>query len=318
MRACRNKGRPRAAFAVRMEEKVINLIEHRGPLTGAEIRDALSNYSFAQWKACMLSSTLVVRKLGMRYLRLDHQVEGFARLSPSILREFLTYSVVGLTCDTAALDRRAQEIISHIRAVSRCKLDLARAIITGIASGLADGGEPEGRFCVIIAGDIVYEMAHDVPRPERSTGRMVNGSDLDMIVILDDHAPEALMKQLDDAIYKEKYRHLINPSVREEIDYIIKRLERLREQATFDTFKKMVACKILQEGMLLYGSRALFNAAKDLLSEYKVTQKLDAMEKSAAQSRQRAEQYLLGTHQSVLAGDDLYLFYTADESEEFE
>ena len=301
-----------------MEDKIINLIEHRGPLTGAEIRDALNNDSFAQWKVCMLSSSLVVRKLGMRYLRLDHQVEGFARLSPSILREFLTYSVVGLTCDTAALDRRAQEIISHIRAVSRCKLDLARAIITGIASGLADGGEPEGRFCVIIAGDIVYEMAHDVPRPERSTGRMVNGSDLDMIVILDDHAPEALMKQLDDAIYKEKYRHLINPSVREEIDYIIKRLERLREQATFDTFKKMVACKILQEGMLLYGSRALFNAAKDLLSEYKVTQKLDAMEKSAAQSRQRAEQYLLGTHQSVLAGDDLYLFYTADESEEFE
>src|SRR5665811_1909286 len=97
-----------------------------------------------------------------------------------------------------------------------------------------------------------YQMAHDVPRPERSTGKMVRGSDLDVVVIVDDRAPEVLVKALDDAIYQQKYRYLINPSVREEIDYIVKRLDRLREQAEFDTFKKMVACKILQEGVLLY------------------------------------------------------------------
>ena len=209
-------------------------------------------------------------------------------------------------------------VLGHIQAVSRAKLDLAKTVVTGIADRLAEENGGEERFCVILAGDIVYQMAHDVPRPERSTGKMVRGSDLDVVVVVDDQAPEALVTALDDAIYQQKYRYLINPSVREEIDYIVKRLERLREQAEFDTFKKMVACKILQEGVLLYGSQTLFDASKALLGEYRVTQKLDAMEEAAVHARQLAEQYLLSTDQSVVEGDDLYLFYTAEESEEFE
>lgn len=300
-----------------MEDRVVRLIQELGPVTGAQLRDALGDEPFRQWKACMLSARLVVRRVGTRYLRLDQRVDGFARLSPSILREFLTYSVVGLAGDPAALDLKAEELFGHIRDVSRAKLDLAKTVVTGIADRLAEENGEE-RFCVILAGDIVYQMAHDVPRPERSTGKMVRGSDLDVVVVVDDQAPEALVTALDDAIYQQKYRYLINPSVREEIDYIVKRLERLREQAEFDTFKKMVACKILQEGVLLYGSQTLFDASKALLGEYRVTQKLDAMEEAAVHARQLAEQYLLSTDQSVVEGDDLYLFYTAEESEEFE
>ena len=87
---------------------------------------------------------------------------------------------------------------------------------------------------------------------------MVRGSDLDLVVIMDDQAPEGLAQQLDDAIYQQKYRQLINPSSREEIDYTIKPLARLKEQVAFDTFKNMVPCKILDEAVLLYGSRALY------------------------------------------------------------
>ena len=35
----------------------------------------------------------------------------------------------------------------------------------------------------MLAGDIVYGMGHDAPRSERSTGQMVRGSDVDLVVI---------------------------------------------------------------------------------------------------------------------------------------
>lgn len=309
------------------EARIRREVERRGPLTGAELLAALSPGftgpdpgadAFGFWRAATLSPGLEVRTVGVRYLRLDQKVEGYARLSPSILREFLTYTVVGPAGDAPSLERRAAEVEAHARAVSRAKLDLATAAVAGVVARLA--GEPGalGRFCVFIAGDVVFEMAHDVPRPERSTGRMVRGSDLDLVAIVDDAASEALARRLDEEIYEQKYRHLINPSAREEIDYIVKRFGRLREQAAFDTFKKMVACKILQEGVFLHGDRELFEASKALLDDHGVTGKLSAMEAAATRARREAEERLLGTGADALGADELQLFFTADESDEFE
>ena len=302
-----------------MEERIIRLLEERGPQTGAGLREALGDDGFGQWKACMLSDRIAVWRVGRRYLRLDQRVKGYARLSPSILREFLTYTVVGLRSDRAGLEAAAGELSARIKAISAAKLKLAERFVSDICLRLreSDDGEEE-RFCVLLAGDIVYEMGHDAPRPERSTGRMVRGSDLDLVVIMDDDAPEDLAKELDDAIYRQKYRHLINPSIREEIDYTIKPLSRLRDQAQFDTFKNMVPCKILDEAVLLYGSHSLYEAAKGLLAERGIREKLAAMERAAAEARERAEKHLLNRAEANLNGDDLYLFYTSEESEEFE
>jgi hypothetical protein len=306
-----------------VEERIVRLLEERGPQTGADLREALGDDGFGHWKACMRSDRLAVRRVGRRYLRLDQKVEGYARLSPSILREFLTYSVVGLADDPAALDAKTGELAARIREISAAKLKLAERFISEIGARVLDGesggvGATEERFCVLLAGDIVYEMGHDAPRPERSTGRMVRGSDLDLVVIMDDSAPEALAQRLDDAIYQQKYRYLINPSIREEIDYTIKPLARLREQAGFGTFKHMVPCKILDEAVLLYGSEALYRSAKALLVERRITEALAALEETAVRSRQQAEKHLLNRDEGSLGGDDLYLFYTSEESEEFE
>jgi len=261
-----------------------------------------------------------LRRVGRRYLRLDQNVEGYARLSPSILREFLTYTVVGLAGEPTALETRTTAVAAHIAEVTAEKLRLAHHVVEAVAARVSGGGggEDEGRFFVLLAGDIVYGMAHDVPRPERSTGRMVRGSDVDLVVVLGDGAPENLAQELDDAVYQQKYRHLINPAVREEIDYIVKPFARLREQVEFDDFKKMVACKILQEGVLLYGSARLFAQAKFLLDERGVTEQLDALKASAARARELAEVQLLSLSQDWPAGDDLYLFYTSEESDDFE
>jgi hypothetical protein len=301
-----------------VEQKIIKLIEEKGPLTGSEILDSIREMSFLLWRTCCLSNSLHMRILGTRYLRLDQRVDGYARLSPSILREFMTYTVVGLPSAAQAFDHRANGIIQHIQEVSKSKFALAQAIVARLRDRLADRWTQEGRVCFIIAGDIVYDMAHDVPRPEVSTGELVNGSDIDLVVVADDSVSNDFLEELDKAIYQEKYRTLISPSVREEIDYVVKKMGRVREQLCFDTFKRMVACKILHEGTLLQGSQSLFEEIKTMLSDRGVLEKLNEMATKAGIFRRQAEDYLLHTDRMHLIKDDLHLFYTTEESEEFE
>ena len=110
---------------------------------------------------------------------------------------------------------------------------------------------------------------------------MVRGSDLDIIVVATDDLPEEALQALDDAIYRKKHFLLVHPDYREEIDYIIKRLAKVREQLRFDTFEHMVAAKILHEGQMLCGSAEVFQTIKDLVKQTGVPEKLAAMEKQA-------------------------------------
>jgi len=300
------------------ERKIFQLIEERGPLTGAELLEALGGKSLALWKACRLSGSLKVRTVGKRYLRLDRMVEDYARLSPSILREFLTYAVVGISGQEEALEQRVQGLAAHTHRVSRSKLALARGILENIQNRLSEQWPPEGRICFFIAGDIVYHMAHDVPRPERSLGKLVNGSDIDLVVVGDDAVPKEFLQELDKAIHREKYFALVMPNSREEIDYVVKDMERVREQLRFDTFKRMVACKILGEGVFLGGSESLFQELKSMLSRQGIVKRLGEMEEKAKSFRQQAEERLLRSHADFLKKEELHLFYTTEESEEFE
>jgi hypothetical protein len=301
-----------------MEKKIISLIKEKGPLTGAEIWEAVGGDGLILWRTCKLSKDLAIRTAGTQYLRLDRRLKGFARLSPSILREFLTYSVIGLSGDSDSLEKRTRKVASHIEEVSRGKLELAFRVVSGLSSRLETERPLNEDSCFIIAGDIVYNMAHDVPRPERSTGKLVNGSDMDIVVIVNDECGKDLIRRLDDAIYQEKYRLLIAPHLREEIDYIVKDLARVREQMRFDSFKHILACKILQEGTLLYGSEDIFHSVKAMLRDIGVTEQLEALERRAKAFRKDAEEYLLREDPDKIKEESLYRFYPTEESEEFE
>jgi len=141
---------------------------------------------------------------------------------------------------------------------------------------------------------------------------------MDIVVIVDDRFPERLMDRLDQEIYKEKYSLLLNPHLREEIDYIVKDLDRVREQVRFDSFRHMVACKILQEGTLLYGSDRLFFIIKSMLRENGVYEEIFAMEEKAKLFREKAEEYLMQEDIRKIKKESLDLFYPTEESEEFE
>ena len=300
-----------------MEQEILNLIKTNGPLTGSEIKGFLPGDNLLLWQTCKTSRNLRVKSIGVRYLRLDRRVDGFARLSPSILREFLTYAVVGLPGQPQLLDQRAQEIYSRIVEVSRSKLELARSFVDDVKAELGDTW-PQEQVCIIVAGDIVYDMAHDVPRPERSTGKLVRGSDIDLVVIVNDKVSEAVIQKLDTAIYQKKYRTLITPAVNEEIDYVVKRMERVREQVRFDSFKSMVACKILQEGMLIGGSEEFYREVIRLLQDNGALEKLNRLQEAAIAFRKQQEDFLIRRDADEVTPEELYFFYPAEESEEFE
>lgn len=300
------------------EKEIIEIIRDSGPLTGADIMRLTGEDGLTLWRTCKRSPDLVIRTIGTRYLRLDRRVDGYARLSPSILREFLTYSLVGLSAEKGTIEQKAREVMGHIEAVSRTKIALAYSVVSGLSNRLASEVALEDWACFIIAGDIVYNMAHDVDRPERSTGKLVRGSDMDVVVIVDDASREGLLKRIDDTMFEEKYRLLITPHIREEIDYVVKNLSRVNEQLRFDTFKHMVACKILQEGAFLAGSENLFYKVKSLLREQGVLAKLTELEKTAKVFREEAEAYLLREDPERIKAESMYLFYPVEESEEFE
>ena len=302
----------------RLEERIAECIRTHGPLTGAEIHEHVRGDGLALWHLCHSSGILETRTLGRQYLRLDSQVEGYARLSPSILREFFTYSVTGLRGEPEALERRRLEIAASIETISREKYELAGRFIEGIRERFGDDW-PEESLCVILAGDVVYGMAHRVPRPERSTGKLVDGSDIDLVVIAADDVPDALVERLDETIYQGKYMALVTPSIREEIDYVVKKMARVDEQLRFDTFKHMIACKILDEGVLLHGSAAMFGDIKARLRDQGIAERLENLEEQACASRVAALEYLLRHCATGDMGREVRkLFYSSEESEEFE
>jgi hypothetical protein len=295
---------------------ITSALEAKGPQTGSQLQELTRMEVRALWKACKQEPTIEFEVIGNRYLRLDRSIDGYARLSPSIRREFQTYSVLGLPHQQTQVATMAQRLRDEIEQISRAKLDLARDAIQTVTASLPDWQKWQDAVCFVIAGDVVYSMAHNVPRPESSTGELVRGSDLDIVVITDDAIDPAHVRALDQAIYRQKHFLLMNPSYREEIDYLIKDLAKVRQQVRFDTFEHMVACKIIREGELLGGSQRVFEEVKRLLDEHGVPARLDEMERVAAARRHEAEQILLDPPENLDNRDVLTLFYTKEESEE--
>ena len=297
------------------ETGIISILTETGPLTGAQLQDRTRMEIFSLWQACRKAPSIRFETAGRRFLRLDRNVHGYARLSPSIRREFLTYMFVGLDSQTDALKARANALKKEIKQISQSKRETAANALASVVERLPAKDLILEKACFMLAGDVVYDMSHMVPRPEKSTGEMVQGSDLDIVVIVEDDVASDLVDALDRAVHNRK--HLLLVSDREEIDYLIKSMTRVREQIKFDIFTSMVACKILDEGQLLYGSPRVFQKVKDLLAEHGIRDRLMELERQATLNRESAEIQLLqvaGAEKDC--SEYLNLFYTHAEEDE--
>jgi len=296
------------------EEEIVEILADTGPLTGAELVEKTRTEVLLLWQICRRSPAIRLEITGSRFLRLDRVVQGYARLSPSIRREFLTYTLVGLNSQAEALGEESEKLKQETERISRAKLALAGESIESAVAALPDKEIVLEKACFIIAGDVVYGMSHTVPRPEKSTDEMVHGSDLDIVVVVEDDLGAEIVDSLDRCIHKRKHLLLVNN--REEIDYLIKSMSRVREQLRFDIFSSMVACKILDEGKLLCGSAAAFRTVKDLVVEHGIPQRLADMERQAAANRELAEARLLELGAREDESEYYSLFYTQAEGDE--
>ncbi len=294
---------------------IIDLLKENGPLTGKELLEKSTKESFFLWRECLGSSNILLKTIGNRYLRLDKRVDGYARLSPSILREFLTYTVVGLKDDSANIDKKTQQLLQKTLKISKSKLALSKETISNIVSNLKHFSQIQRKATFIIAGDVVYNMAHSEPRPESSTGQMIMGSDLDIIIVTDG-LTKNIIDELDGAIYGQKYNLMKMPAYREEIDYIIKDLKVVERQLSFKNFEFMIASKILDEGKYLYGDIVLFKKIKKMLQENNIPDKLKKLESKAAILREEAKKYLIKAPYPLTEEKYKMLFYTKEESDE--
>jgi len=286
-------------------------------MTGKELAEETRMDYFPLWKACSQDPRLTSRTIGSRYLRLDKHVDGYARLSPSILREFCNYTVVGLKEQSGAVEQKAEKLHMEIIEISRKKQRLAKYIMEHIIELQPEPGLIRENACFMIAGDVAYEMAHLEPRPEFSTGTMVNGSDLDIVIVYE-NLPESALKQLDSCVFENKYSLLINPVYNEEIDYVIKDVGRVEKQLRFDGFESMVASKILYEGLYLCGSFRIFSLIKRMVLDFGIPGKLAALKEQASAEREVAIRRLLELDDTVIHDKEMrQLFYTTSEREEF-
>jgi len=299
-----------------IEDKVIEILKERKPLTGRELWNESQIDELLLWRICHQSQRIASKIVGRRYLRFDRAVKDYARLSPSIKREFLTYTVCGLKENSKEIEKKAKNLRQEIRETSNKKYNLAKKIISEIVKSDEQREEIEENVCFIIAGDIVYNMAHLEPRPEKSSGELVRGSDLDIVVITEDKLPKRIIEGLDNKIYREKHRYLFDPNFREEIDYIIKDISKTKEQLNFNSLERMIATKLLYEGKLLFGSRQMFENIKKMLLERKIDAKLAELEKKARINRLAAISFLLEGGDKPLIPEWMHLFYTQEEAEE--
>jgi len=296
-------------------DKIFEILKIHGPLTGKELKEKINDDSLKIWRLCNTSEQIVIKNIGKRYLRLDKHIDGYARLSPSILREFFTYTVIGLKEDIENIDLKAKKLHEKINKISKDKFELAKDIVKNLIKSQINYREIEKKAAFIISGDIVYEMAHSELKPESSTGEMIKGSDLDIIIVTK-YLSDKIVEELDAAIYGQKFYFMKNPAYREEIDYIIKDISKVKRQLSFDSFEFMIASKILNEGKYLGGSILLFDEIKKMLSDNNIGQKLKILEEIAVLERKKAIEHLLLAEESM--SDELYnrLFFTKEESNE--
>ncbi len=297
-----------------IEKQIVSILAESGPLPGAQLVERTGVEVFSLWQACHKSPAIHLKTVGCRYLRLDRSVQGYARLSPSIRREFLTYTLVGLDSQDDALAAKAEMLGRETKLISDTKREIAKQTTIAALAPLPDKDVLLAKACFIIAGDVVYDMSHTVSRPEKSTGEMVRGSDLDIIVVVEDDLDPEIIRSLDNSIHKKKHRLLVND--REEIDYLIKTMSRVREQLKFDIFSSQVAAKILDEGQLLYGHPVIYKQVKDLIIEFGIPEQLKSLEAQASASRALAEAQLLDVNPEKEDSQYINLFYTHAEEDE--
>ena len=130
---------------------------------GKELVEQVPDRNYLElWQACFTSPDILISHFSRYYLRYDITREDSIRLSPSILRDFLSFTLFSTVSQREKVIDRQVTLSNHHRQVSMQKMRIARGILRQIMRKIPQ--DLHHIMCAFIAGDIAYFLAHREPR----------------------------------------------------------------------------------------------------------------------------------------------------------
>lgn len=250
------------------------------------------------------------RAIETSYLRIDAEAPGQARISPSFLRKFISFTLFGF--DETAVDLAAGRLARHHREISARKFGLAAELCREVLPPFLDA--LAGDIGVLICGDVVFDMAHDSRRREFSTGIPVKGSDIDLVILIDD-SDVGIRPEIESALLRVKYLWLKDTSISEELDFIVKTPTELEKQLSFETTKDMIASKIVAEARALWGVGGMIARCQQIVDASGVRDRLNELEQTARLRQQEFERRVYAGTIGDLDKKAASLFYSTELNE---
>jgi len=299
-----------------IEARVIGVLSERGPQIGKELAAALPGVPvLALWQACYRSDTFRVSHFASYYLRYDITRDDQVRLSPSILRDFLSFTLFGLPGQRDQMIERQGTLSNMHREISREKITVAQLVMKQLFLSL--GREVRSQLCAFIAGDLAYFLAHNEPREHAASGEMVKGSDVDIVIILGESLPDEIKTRIDAEMTALKSLYLRHPQYRHEIDFICKRKSTMEKQFQYTDIHDKIASKIAYESMFLGGSLTLYMEVREAMSRTGVDRLIEQDFDHALKDRKNAMRTLLNVPGDTIDDETRSLFYFSQERVEF-
>lgn len=301
------------------EGEIKEIISREGPLTGGRLSELLPHISdIAIWRACYGSSQLRVSNCARYYLRYDILRGNQLRLSPSILRDFLTFSLVYLTDQMVDIVEGATMLANRFRRVSLEKLSWAREALLQLDDELQ---EILYDHCVVfLSGDIAYYLAHETQRVHSQLGVQVNGSDIDIVIVSNRGAPPEKMEQIESQLLTTKKIFLTTPNIREELDFIVKPIDTMLGQLAYEDIHQKIASKILYESYFLMGRVDIYQTLMQHLKLRGTWERIETDFETALRQRKETIAKILALPPDASTDDEevASLFFASKERLEFQ
>ncbi len=304
-----------------IEKQIATILLMRGPLTGHQLSEEMGDdvNPIMLWKACYQSELFRVINFARYYLRYDVTREDMIRLSPSVLRDFLSFTLVYIAGQRSDATDMAAMLANKHRLISLKKLKFARNTLLSLSPDILE--KIHYQTCCFIAGDISYFLAHEEPRIHEPTGAKLYGSDIDIIVVHENHMDPDLIKRAEEEVLAYKHRCIKDPAIGQEIDFIFKPVQKMLSQYAYADIHQKIACKILYESFFLYGRLDLYEKLTTDLEFSGTVKKIENDFSTALAGRKATIKKILSLAQDDL--DDMdentqSLFFFSQERLEFQ
>ncbi len=303
-----------------IKSDIREVLSQHGPMRGKDVVKHLSKYHpILIWKASHDSPDFRLVNCARYYLRYDNSRHNHIRLSPSILRNFLSFTLLYLVDQNVDAMQQSILLANHHRQISLQKLGYAREAIMSLDDDILEALHLH--CCAFIAGDVAYFLAHEETRMNQQFDVPIKGSDIDLIFVHTPNLAPDIIKRAEKQMLATKFRFLKDPEIAQELDFIFKPVSKVVTQMQYQNIRQKIACKILYESFFLFGDLQLFNSLQNHLKISGTSALIEADFKAALSQRQETYEKIWSYSEEALLNPEpelRSLFYFSQERLEFD